>query len=239
MSSWLLRTPLQLRWELGAVQWTFFRFWNLDLSFCDRFMWSDCLGAKKAKIIWRFVKLFVIGILTQCGVDLFVYNMSRLRIMGILQRVACCYLVAALAEVWQCPCADKSDRPSSFGAGSCRALLADHMTVVKQYASQFVVGILLISLHLGILYGVDVPDFVGGGINGTNVTCGRGVLTPACNAAAHVDRLFFGVEHMYFPSNGGGDGKDVTYQRLPECSSCYPGKCGNFSAGLWPSDKRT
>lgn len=39
---------------------------------------------------------------------------------------------------------------------------------------------------------------------------------------------------MYFPANGGGDGRDVTYQRLPECSLCPPGKCGNWTA--WMED---
>jgi hypothetical protein len=33
----------------------------------------------------------------------------------------------------------------------------------------------------------------------------------------------------YFPTNGGGDGRDVTYQRLPECSLCSPGKVNTGS----------
>jgi hypothetical protein len=28
------------------------------------------------------------------------YDLSKLRVMGILQRVACCYLTAALFEIW-------------------------------------------------------------------------------------------------------------------------------------------
>ena len=30
-----------------------------------------------AKVLWRTVKLFVLGILTQCGIDLFVYQLDR------------------------------------------------------------------------------------------------------------------------------------------------------------------
>ena len=196
-----------------------------------------CAATKK--IIIRFVKLFLLGIATQCGVDLFVYNMSMLRIMGILQRVACCYLVAALAEVWSCNCCCSSrfELPDSYNRPGCGGVLSDHFAIIRQHGSQFVVGIILISVHLAILYGVDVPDFEDGDRPGVSIKCGRGVLTPACNAAAHVDRLIFGVNHMYFPANGGGDGRGVTFQRLDVCSSCAPGACGNFTAGLWPEGK--
>jgi predicted acyltransferase len=56
--------------------------------------------AATRKIAIRSFKLFVIGIATQCGVGLFVYDLSKIRIMGILQRVACCYFTAAIFEVW-------------------------------------------------------------------------------------------------------------------------------------------
>jgi hypothetical protein len=198
--------------------------------------------AATRKILVRFLRIFVVGIATQCGVSLFVYDLTKLRIMGILQRVACCYLVSALAEVWTC-CGGGARGGGRAESSSFCALVADQLAVVRLYVSQFVVGTLLVALHLAILYGVDVPDFVSA--NSTNssapnttISCGRGVLTPACNAAAHVDRLFFGVNHMYFPTNGGGDGRDVTFQRLPECSTCYPGACGNYSAGLWIPGKR-
>lgn len=56
------------------------------------------------------------------------------------------------------------------------------------------------------------------------------VLTPVCNAATYVDRHLFGVDHMYFPANGGDTtGNDMTFQRMPECSTCSPGKCWNHS----------
>ena len=54
-----------------------------------------------------------------------------------------------------------------------------------------------ISTHLaGIMYGINVPPAFG-------ETCGRGVLTPPCNAATYVDTRLFGVSHMYYPANGG------------------------------------
>ena len=46
----------------------------------------------------------------------------------------------------------------------------------------------------------------------------------------------FGVDHMYFPANGGGYGRDVTYQRLAQCSACAPGKCwANASSPTAPA----
>ena len=52
-----------------------------------------------------------------------------------------------------------------------------------------------------------------------------------CVAATYVDRRVFGVDHMYFPANGGDtSGNDMTFQRMPECSTCSPGKCWNLSA---------
>ncbi len=57
----------------------------------------------------------------------------------------------------------------------------------------------LLATHTAILYGLDVPDAFG-------LTCGRGVLTPVCNAASFVDQKIFSVSHMYFPTNGGACG---------------------------------
>lgn len=38
----------------------------------------------------------------------------------------------------------------------------------------------------------------------------------------------------YFPTNGGDEsGKDMTFQRMPECSGCSPGKCPKASAPEW------
>eukprot|EP01147_Barroeca_monosierra_P004204 gene4204-6550_t len=71
----------------------------------------------------------------------------------------------------------------------------------------------------GIMYGVPVPSSFG-------EECGRGILTPACNAASYIDKHVLTIQHMYFPENGGSPGdNDVTFQRLPDCSTCSPGKC--------------
>ena len=48
---------------------------------------------------YRSLKLFVLGMATQAGTDFPTYDLKYLRIMGILQRVALCYLVVAVSEI--------------------------------------------------------------------------------------------------------------------------------------------
>ena len=140
--------------------------------------------------------------------------------MGILQRVAVCYYSVALMEIFL----PRLSIAETVGtrAASMRERLGTMASLFRRYAWFWCAGLVLFLLHTAIMYGVDVPD-----IPEFNVTCGRGVLTPPCNAATYIDRHILTVPHMYFPSNGGGDAssKDVTYQRLPECSTCSPGKC--------------
>ena len=79
-------------------------------------MQNKSTSEKLYTALGRAVKLFVIGILTQAGTgacgespmyfyltsppDFPTYDLKHLRIMGILQRVALCYLTAALVEIW-------------------------------------------------------------------------------------------------------------------------------------------
>eukprot|EP00729_Bicosta_minor_P009475 gene9474-21250_t len=157
---------------------------------------------KKATV--RFLKIFVLGVITQCGISLIEFNMSKLRIMGILQRVAVLGIESAQG-------------------GNIRSGLKSIATLLRRYSYHWLVAALLLAVHSGIMYGVDVPPAFG-------FECGRGVLTPVCNAATYVDRHLFGVDHMYFPANGGDTtGNDMTFQRMPECSTCSPGKCWNHS----------
>jgi hypothetical protein len=111
------------------------------------------------------------------------------------------------------------------------------LQLFSNYRYQWLGVFLLLATHTAILYGVEVPGWVeqGAGQYGNETIlhpCGKGVLTPACNAAQYVDRHIFGVQHMYFPANGGGFGRDVTYQRLAPCSTCAPGKCGDWKNGI-------
>ena len=83
------------------------------------------------------------------------------------------------------------------------------------------------------MFGVNVPATYSGVDE-----CGYGKLTVACNAQRVVDEAIFGENHMYYPSNGGDrEGRGMTFQRLPECSTCSPELCtapmnanGNWAA---------
>ena len=59
---------------------------------------SIYIGFQKATI--RFFKIFFLGMFTQGGKGIADYDMKHIRIMGILQRVAVCYYIAAICELY-------------------------------------------------------------------------------------------------------------------------------------------
>lgn len=62
-------------------------------------MKSTATSAQLKTALYRSLKLFVIGMLTQAGTDFPTYDLKHLRIMGILQRVSLCYLVVSFSEI--------------------------------------------------------------------------------------------------------------------------------------------
>jgi predicted acyltransferase len=170
-------------------------------------------GALK-KAIWRFFKIFVLGVATQGGVDIFNYDVEHVRTMGILQRVAVCYLVAAVVEIYGstlccCFAGCRNRNPADSSHAGVFWLSIHHWA-----------GVVVLSLlWVGIMYGVSVPsDF--------NEECVPGTFTPACNPQRLVDAAVLGEGHMYFPSNGGNAAEaGMTFNRMLECSKCAPGLC--------------
>eukprot|EP00049_Salpingoeca_infusionum_P001077 m.44964 g.44964 ORF g.44964 m.44964 type:complete len:1294 (+) comp10858_c0_seq5:36-3917(+) len=171
-------------------------------------------GAFK-KATTRFLKLFVIGIWTQCGIDFMTFDLSQLRIMGILQRVAVCYYAVALMEIFLPRQRNSRNYNDTEGVTSVGK---DFVNFFWRYKYHWLMAAFLFAANSAVMYGVNVPPAFGH-------ECGRGVLTPPCNAAGYIDRLIFTESHMYFPANGGSPDGDVTFQRMPNCSSCSPGKC--------------
>jgi predicted acyltransferase len=166
----------------------------------------------------RAGKLFLLGILTQAGTPFPTYDLKHLRIMGILQRVSLCYLTAACAEIfvdveYTSPSQLLRENRSSRGTIYFETLKALDLHWKRRF--QWMIALCLIIIHTSIMYGVD-----------TGKGCGRGNTSPDCNAAGYVDSKILGVSHMYFPTNGGSwDGKEVTFQRTSDCSTCSPGRC--------------
>jgi len=77
------------------------------------------------------------------------FTIRQFPIMGVLQRIALCYII-------------------------CAFLFMVFSPMVRR-----LVIVIFIAVFIGFLYGIDVPD------------CGRGELTPACNAGAYLDGKIF------------------------------------------------
>ena len=178
---------------------------------------ARCKGCQKAT--WRFLKIFLLGVLTQGCEDLFVCNLQYVRIMGILQRVAVCFIVTATIEL-------RTGRQTTVREYVNEE--AAHSAVCQRSKWHWCGCGVLCTVWMLIMYGVDVAPAFG-------ETCGAGVLTPACNAQRVVDAHLLGINHMYFPTNGGDHaGRDVTFERMPNCSTCSPGKCiAPINASAW------
>ena len=109
--------------------------------------------------LWRSVKLFVLGMLTQAGTAFPTFDLKHIRIMGILQRVALCYASAASAEILL-PEVQVSPL----------AVRGDHLRLIAQRAWHWALMSGLVAIWCILTYGVDP-----GG-------CGRGRTDPECKA---------------------------------------------------------
>lgn len=133
--------------------------------------------------------------------------------MGILQRVALCYLTAAAVEILID--VDYMAPPRVESEGTLSAEVMKCANLHKRRAGHWLVAAVLILLHTAIIYGVKTSD-----------SCERGSTSPRCNAAGWLDSKILGVSHMYFPTNGGAwADKEITFQRTNDCSTCYPARC--------------
>ncbi|GER44341.1 hypothetical protein STAS_21238, partial [Striga asiatica] len=168
------------------------------------------------KVVLRSIKLFMLGVLLQGGYfhgrgDLtYGVDVTRIRVMGVLQRIAIGYLIASLLEIWLV---------KSTVINSAR-------TFVKRYSFQIGATILLSSLYMTLLYGLYVPDWAfdesslstilptSHGASRKTVHCGiRGNLQPPCNVVGFIDRIVLGEKHLY---------QRPVYRRTKECSINSP-----------------
>ncbi|KAI0491434.1 hypothetical protein KFK09_025694 [Dendrobium nobile] len=166
--------------------------------------------AATRKAIFRALKLFAVGLLLQGGYFHGIHSLTfgvdlrHIRFMGVLQRIAIAYLLAAVSEVWH-----RSD-----------VLVDSGYSLMKKYRIQLYVGGLLTSTYLFLLYGLFVPDWdyqipsQDGMSKFYSVKCGvRGDTSPACNAVGMIDRKILGIGHLY---------KRPVYGRTKQCSIDSP-----------------
>ncbi|XP_027184852.1 heparan-alpha-glucosaminide N-acetyltransferase-like [Coffea eugenioides] len=154
------------------------------------------------KVVLRALKLFFLGILLQGGylhgVTSMTYgvDIERLRILGILQRIAIGYLVAALCEIWL---PRRRWRKEGFPGN---------------YLCHWFIVLSLVAVYVGLLHGLYVPDwkFISANNGGIyEVKCSvRGDLQPGCNSAGMIDRYILGIQHLY---------NKPVYRNLKECNT--------------------
>ncbi|XP_051122606.1 uncharacterized protein LOC127245648 isoform X2 [Andrographis paniculata] len=131
--------------------------------------------------------------------------MEQIRWMGILQRIAAAYSVAAACEIWL-----RNDEKVSCG-----------LSLFKKYQRQWTAVFMITSVYLMLLYGLYVPDWeyqlpFGDSVGATTfkVQCSvRGDTGPACNAAGMIDRAVLGIQHLY---------RKPIYARTTQCSINSP-----------------
>ncbi|XP_078161761.1 uncharacterized protein LOC144557087 isoform X2 [Carex rostrata] len=166
------------------------------------------------KVIIRTIKLFVLGLIIQGGFFhghnnlTYGVDIDRIRLFGVLQRIAIGYFLAAISEIWL-----------------VRNVSVDSaISFVRKYYLLWTVAVIISMLYVGLLLGLYVPDwefqvqsenFSNLGTNGTVlVQCGvRGSLDPPCNAVGLVDRFVLGQNHLYM---------HPVYKRTKECSVNSP-----------------
>ena len=70
----------------------------LAFSFASRISRGEMRGKLVHHIVWRGMVLFALGVFLNGFPDH--YNLSHLRIYGVLQRIAVCYVITAIMELW-------------------------------------------------------------------------------------------------------------------------------------------
>ncbi|CAD5177644.1 unnamed protein product [Musa acuminata subsp. malaccensis] len=180
---------------------------------------SKAIATKKA--VLRAMKLFIVGLIVQGGFFHGLHNLTygvdilRIRWMGILQRIAVAYLLAAVCEIWLKNDDDDSDVYSGY-------------YLIRRYRFQLLVSLILTTIYMVLLYGLYVPDWeyqipvAGSKTKSFSVKCGvRGDIGPACNAVGMIDRQVLGIQHLY---------QRPMYERTKQCSINSP------ASGPLPSD---
>jgi predicted acyltransferase len=139
-------------------------------------------GYNRAQLAWhvlrRSIAIFIVGLLINGFPD---YNLHALRIPGVLQRIALCYLVGSLLYLGISRVSKKTGRPRD----------ARTFTILASIVVLLLIG------YFALLKLVLVPGF------------GAGRLDSLGNLGAYVDRAVFGTNHMW--AYGLTPGYGVTY----------------------------
>ncbi|XP_047095599.1 heparan-alpha-glucosaminide N-acetyltransferase-like isoform X1 [Lolium rigidum] len=173
--------------------------------------------ATSKKAAYRAIKLFILGIILQGGYIHGRHNLTygvdldHIRWLGVLQRIAIGYFLAAIAEIWLVN----------------NTLVDSPVSYMKKYYMEWIMAIMISALYIGLVFGLYVSnwEFKVQTSNSTfsnpsnevgfkTIHCDvRGSLGPPCNAVGFVDRFLLGENHLY---------KNPVYKRTKECSLNSP-----------------
>ncbi|KAK4406961.1 hypothetical protein Sango_0277100 [Sesamum angolense] len=109
---------------------------------------ANRLAATK-KVILRSIKLFLMGVILQGGYFhgrnnlTYGIDVEKIRVMGVLQRIAIGYLLASATEIWLVK----------------NTVVNSAVAFVRRYSFQIGAGILLGLLYMVLLYGLYVPNW--------------------------------------------------------------------------------
>uniref|UniRef100_A0A0E0KYN7 Heparan-alpha-glucosaminide N-acetyltransferase catalytic domain-containing protein n=1 Tax=Oryza punctata TaxID=4537 RepID=A0A0E0KYN7_ORYPU len=178
---------------------------------------NKTVATKKAAI--RAIKLFILGVILQGGYIhgrhslTYGIDLEHIRWLGVLQRIAIGYFLAAISEIWLV---------NNISVDSA-------ISFVKKYFMEWIVAVMISALYVGLLLGLYVSNWEfkvqtsnsiltiptpGNEIGMKMIQCGvRGSLGPPCNAVGFVDRVLLGENHLY---------KNPVYKRTKECSVNSP-----------------
>ncbi|XP_024994030.1 heparan-alpha-glucosaminide N-acetyltransferase-like [Cynara cardunculus var. scolymus] len=162
------------------------------------------------KAIVRAAELFLLGVFLQGGylhgITSLTYgvDVERIRLLGILQRIAIGYIAAAVCEIW-------------LSRQTCQKA-----AFFRNYIWHWCAVFFLSAIYIGLTYGLYVADWQFEDLNSFSslmsengstihtVKCSiRGDLGPACNAAGMIDRYVLGINHLY---------QKPVYRNLKECN---------------------
>ena len=184
---------------------------------------SKCRGLKSAII--RSFKLFLFGLLTEGSESIGDYDISTIRILGILQRISICYLIGVILELYLPPkfrfdfavtptnstndlshiLNSKHKEHSEHSHRECSIKCIQSLAIFQMYKSHCIFFVLLLSSCIAIIVGVQTPDRFG-------EICGYHIMSPVCNPMAFIDERILTVDHMLFPMNG-----HCSFQRMQQC----------------------
>ncbi|KAJ6705228.1 hypothetical protein OIU79_010019 [Salix purpurea] len=162
----------------------------------------SCKAVATRKAILRALKLLIIGLFLQGGFlhglnDLtYGVDLTQIRWMGILQRIAVGYLVGAMCEIWL-----KGDNQVTSGLSMLRKYQFQCVSLLDLFANCVRGAVVILVSFISFLV-IWV------------VKCGvRGTTGPACNAVGMIDRTILGIHHLY---------RRPVYARTKTCSINSP-----------------